>query len=122
MADNNTSLKLCLLDVKGSVDKDKKSINNLSMAMGSSLEIGRLVYTTTYYTRKSDDSDWVYQNEAQPIVFEFSLKHINFKKQMYSPNEIEAKILIIPSVIDSLFVKAFIPLPDLYNLCMLRDR
>ena len=116
MADNNTSLKLCLLDVKGSVDKDKKSINNLSMAMGSSLEIGRLVYTTTYYTRKSDDSDWVYQKVAQPIVFEFSLKHINFKKQMYSPNEIEAKILIIPSVIDSLFVKAFIPLPDLYNL------
>ena len=116
MADNSSSLKLSLLDIEGSVNSKVEPTKELSMVMSSTMEIGRLQYTTTYSTRESDDKAWEAVTTAKPIIFEFSLKHISFKKQMYSPNEIEAKILVVPAMLNNLSVKAFIPIPNLYKL------
>jgi len=100
-ATKKSSTKLSILNVKGCVDKENKSVSDLSMTIGTTpISSGRLKYNTTYEQRSNDSAPWIEVNEKKDLVFEFTPKHLCFHKQMYSPNVIEADILVIPDFSD----------------------
>lgn len=116
-ATKKSSTKLSILNVEGCVDKENKSVSDLSMTIGTTpISRGRLKYNTTYEQRSNDSSPWIKVNEKKDLVFEFTPKHLCFHKQMYSPNVIEADILVIPEAINNLSTRAFIPNEDVYRL------
>ena len=116
-ATKNSSTKLSILNVEGCVDKENKSVSDLSMTIGTTpISSGRLKYNTTYEQRSNDSAPWIKVNEKKDLVFEFTPKHLCFHKQMYSPNVIEADILVVPEEINSTSIRAFIPNEDVYRL------
>lgn len=116
-ATKKSSTKLSILNVEGCVDKENKSVSDLSMTIGTTpISSGRLKYNTTYEQRSNDSAPWIEVNEKKDLVFEFTPKHLCFHKQMYSPNVIEADILVVPEEINSTSIRAFIPNEDVYRL------
>lgn len=116
-ATKKSSTKLSILNVEGCVDKENKSVSDLSMTIGTTpISSGRLKYNTTYEQRSNDSAPWIKVNEKKDLVFEFTPKHLCFHKQMYSPNVIEADILVVPEEINSTSTRAFIPNEDVYRL------
>ncbi len=100
------NMKLTILGVSG-IDKDGKAFENLSMTTGSDAVAGSKNYNMTFWTRDTNATTWVEQEVAE-VPFLFTLQYIELRKQMYSPNSIEAYVLIKPMDAGSIRRKAFL--------------
>lgn len=92
----------------------KKLDTGLSMTTGAEATAGRSILKAEYYTKGKKDKTWGEKQEEKDLTFLFTLQYAEFHKQIYSPNYIEAYILIKPEDIDSKVVKAF-PSKDQLN-------
>lgn len=79
----------------------------LSMTTGANAAAGRSILKAEYYTKGKKDKSWGEKQSETDLTFLFTLQYVEFHKQIYSPNYIEAYILIKPEDIDSKVVKAF---------------
>ena len=86
----------------------------LSMTTGAEAAAGRSVLKAEYYTKGKKDKTWGEKQDEKDLTFLFTLQFAEFHKQIYSPNYIEAYILIKPEDIDNKVVKAF-PSKDQLN-------
>ena len=86
----------------------------LSMTTGAGATAGRSILKAEYYTKGKKDTSWGKKQDEKDLTFLFTLQYVEFHKQIYSPNYIEAYILIQPEDIDSKTVKAF-PSKDQLN-------
>ena len=86
----------------------------LSMTTGAEATAGRSILKAEYYAKEKKDTSWGEKHEEKDLTFLFTLQFAEFHKQMYSPNWIEAYILIKPEDIDKKVVKAF-PSKDQLN-------
>lgn len=92
----------------------KKLDTGLSMTTGAEAAAGRSILKAEYYTKGKKDTSWGEKHEEKDLTFLFTLQFAEFHKQIYSPNYIEAYILIKPEDIDNKVVKAF-PSKDQLN-------
>ena len=92
----------------------KKLDTGLSMTTGAEAAAGRSVLKAEYYTKGKKDKTWGEKQDEKDLTFLFTLQYAEFHKQIYSPNSIEAYILIKPEDIDNKVVKAF-PSKDQLN-------
>ena len=92
----------------------KKLDTGLSMTTGAEAAAGRSVLKAEYYTKGKKDKTWGEKQDEKDLTFLFTLQFAEFHKQIYSPNYIEAYILIKPEDIDNKVVKAF-PSKDQLN-------
>ena len=97
------------------VDSSGKELDTgLSMTTGAEAAAGRSVLKAEYYTKGKKDKTWGEKQDEKDLTFLFTLQFAEFHKQIYSPNYIEAYILIKPEDIDNKVVKAF-PSKDQLN-------
>ena len=106
-------MTLTILGVKA-VDSNNKEINGLSMTTGSGAAAGRCKLTVSYWKKDPSDTDWGSKQNEKELTFLFTLQFAEFHKQIYSPNSIEAYILIKPEDSDTDVYKAF-PTRDQLN-------
>ena len=85
----------------------KKLDTGLSMTTGAEAAAGRSILKAEYYTKGKMDTSWGTKQSETDLTFLFTLQYVEFHKQIYSPNYIEAYILIKPEDIDNKVVKAF---------------
>ena len=98
-------MKLTILGA-GGVDADDNELEDLSMTTGSDALVGRCKMSAVYWT-KSTDGQWSDRQNPGLLTFQLSLQYVEFRKQMYSPNSIEAYLLIKPIDIGTIKYKAF---------------
>ena len=92
----------------------KKLDTGLSMTTGAEAAAGRSILKAEYYAKEKKATSWGEKHEEKDLTFLFTLQFAEFHKQIYSPNYIEAYILIKPEDIDNKVVKAF-PSKDQLN-------
>ena len=85
----------------------KKLDTGLSMTTGAEAAAGRSILKAEYYAKEKKATSWGEKHEKKDLTFLFTLQFAEFHKQIYSPNYIEAYILIKPEDIDNKVVKAF---------------
>lgn len=108
-------MKLTILGA-GGVDESDIPVDNLSMTTGSKAIAGRKKFKVSFWTRDADSKEWDKMDNEQELTFLFTPQYVEFHKQMYSPNSIEAYILIKPLEIGSVKYKAFLSKEQLNNL------
>ena len=97
------------------VDSSGKELDTgLSMTTGAEAAAGRSILKAEYYAKEKKATSWGEKHEKKDLTFLFTLQFAEFHKQIYSPNYIEAYILIKPEDIDNKVVKAF-PSKDQLN-------
>ena len=97
------------------VDSSGKELDTgLSMTTGAEAAAGRSILKAEYYAKAKKATSWGEKHEEKDLIFLFTLQYAEFHKQIYSPNYIEAYILIKPEDIDNKVVKAF-PSKDQLN-------
>lgn len=99
------NMKLTILGA-GGVDENDKSLTDLSMTTGSDAVVGRCKLKVTYWTKASGGA-WSKVDNEKELTFLLTLQYVEFRKQMYSPNSIEAYLLIKPLDETTLTYKAF---------------
>ena len=80
----------------------KKLDTGLSMTTGAEAAAGRSILKAEYYAKEKKATSWGEKHEKKDLTFLFTLQFAEFHKQIYSPNYIEAYILIKPEDIDNL--------------------
>ena len=88
-------MKLTILGAAG-VDESDSPVENLSMTTGSDAVAGRCKFKVVYWKKASGATSWEKQQNEEELTFLLTLQYVEFRKQMYSPNSIEAYVLIKP--------------------------
>ena len=108
------NMKLTILGAAG-VTENGDALEYLSMTTGSDAKAGRCKLTAVYWTKVSGGT-WGDQQKETELTFLLTLQYVEFRKQMYSPNSIEAYLLIKPLDTDTETYKAFPSKEQLNNL------
>lgn len=109
------NMKLTILGAAG-VTEDGDALEYLSMTTGSDAKAGRSKQRAVYWTKDPKDTTWGNMQSEKELTFLFTLQYVEFRKQMYSPNSIEAYVLIKPLETTSVNCKAFLSKEQLNNL------
>ena len=109
------NMKLTILGAAG-VTEDGKALEYLSMTTGSNAKAGRCELKVAYWTKDSEETSWGNIQSEEEMTFLLTLQYVEFHKQMYSPNSIEAYVLIKPLESGSQKYKAFPSKEQLNNL------
>ena len=99
------NMKLTILGA-GGVDENDSPLTDLSMTTGSDAVAGRCKLKVTYWT-KASGGVWKKVDNEEELTFLLTLQYVEFRKQMYSPNSIEAYLLIKPLDTSTVKYKAF---------------
>lgn len=109
------NMKLTILGASG-VNEDGDALEYLSMTTGSDAVAGRSKQRAVYWTKDPNDTKWGNMQSEDDLIFLFTLQYVEFRKQMYSPNSIEAYVLIKPLESKTVNYKAFLSKEQLNNL------
>jgi hypothetical protein len=109
------NMKLTILGASG-VNEDGDALEFLSMTTGSDAVAGRSKQRAVYWTKDPNDKKWGNMQSEDDLIFLFTLQYVDFRKQMYSPNSIEAYVLIKPLESKTVNYKAFLSKEQLNNL------
>ena len=88
-------------------DNGKDASVDITMITGAGAKAGECKLSTAYWTKNANSDNWGSMKQEKVLTFQLTLQYVEFHKQMYSPNSIEAYILIKPKDSGSTVYKAF---------------
>lgn len=78
------------------VDDKGKELSDLSMTTGAAAAAGRCKLKAVYWSKSKRATEWGSMHDEAELTFLLTLQYVEFHKQIYSPNSIEAYLLIKP--------------------------
>ena len=107
-------MTLTINDAYALDDNGKGTSKKIEMITGAGAKADTCKLKAAYWTKNASSDNWGNIKPEKVLTFQLTLQYVEFHKQMYSPNSIEAYILIKPMDSGSTVYRAF-PSKDQLN-------